>query len=104
MTELYITIGILILIILVLFVMLIAVMKTSERTLGLHVKRYLLMDTHHRSEKRYLTALLLETNGIKTGVNNMASLHSNYIDEINNMLKQDESDKKLVKTGKMNVE
>jgi|LGVE01.1.fsa_nt_gb hypothetical protein len=81
MLELYIVIGILILIIFSLFIMLIKLFKINEEKETKHHTRFLVMDTHNRSEKRYLTLLLLEAKGVNTGVNTTANLYKQYIEE-----------------------
>ena len=81
MLEIYIAVGILIFINISLFVMLIIFINKYQESQTKHHTRFLVMDTHHRSEKRYLTLLLLEAKGVNTGVKTTAELYRKFLEE-----------------------
>ena len=101
MLEIYIAIGILIFINISLFVMLIIFMNKYQESQTNNHRRFLVMDTHHRSEKRYLTLLLLEAKGINTGVKATAELYKKFIQENKDLEEVEKFAKEEVEKSKL---
>ena len=81
MVALYIIIGILIMLVFALFIMLIISFRERNRVETAHARRTLVMDTHYRSEKRFLTLLLLEAKGVNTGIKSEHALYQQFLRE-----------------------
>jgi hypothetical protein len=78
----YIVIAILIAIIILMIVLHIYTIKSYEKRIGQYINRYMINDTHHNSTKNFLNLLLLETNGVNTGVKSRAALYRNFNEEV----------------------
>ena len=81
MASWYVLIGILMFVIFALFIMLMISFRERNRLEAANTRRKLIMDAHNRSEKRFLTLLLLEAKGINTGVKGTAALFNQFIKE-----------------------
>ncbi len=82
----YIVIGILILIIIGIVILHIFTIKSYEKRIGQYIRRYMINDSHHNSKLNFLNLLLLETNGIKTGIKSRSEMHKDFKEEISNSL------------------
>ena len=92
----YIVIGILVLIIFGLLYVIIRQEKLLSEKDTYWYKRYIASDSHHKAKHNFLTLLMLETNGIKTGVNSTGKLYSDFIKQIKEDLLIEKADKDLM--------
>ena len=83
---LYIIIGLLIVFIIFLIKYHMMMINSYEERVGKYIKRYMTNDAHLNSKINFLTLLLLETNGINTGVKSRAQLHRDFVSEVSDNL------------------
>lgn len=97
MVNLYILCGVLFLLLILLIIVIYILVKHIEETNKKWNKRYITLDSHHKSRHNFLILLMLEVKGIKTGVGTTNELYRDFLEEVNNDREIKNVDKQLVK-------